>query len=61
LVIEIQAVLESGNIQLPDYSRHQNLATSGHCRWMPAEQILAETGWNLAMVKIRLDLDGFGH
>lgn len=43
-------------IRPPEYCRHRNPATSGHCRRMPADQILAESGRNPAMVKSRPDL-----
>jgi len=40
-------------IRPSEYCRRRNPATSGHRRWMPADQILVESGRNPAMVRSR--------
>jgi hypothetical protein len=49
---------ESSNVQSSESRRRRNSTTSGHRRRMSTDQIPAEIGRNLAMVKSRPDLAG---
>jgi hypothetical protein len=48
---------ESGNIWPPKFCRCRNPVTSGHHRRLSVDQIPAETGRNLAMVRSRIWTD----